>query len=194
MYWLVPTAHDLAIEPVQAKQLFAYIPDDPKLFEALTVSEHLEFVAAAYRVEEAQQKSVQLLDQFDLTEKKDTVAQELSRGMRQKVAICCAYLHDPVAIMFDEPLTGLDPRAIRTLKDSVTQRARAGAAVIVSSHLLALVDDICSHLLILDRGQSRYFGPTCDVRTTFADVGDDATLEEIFFRATDGDSAVNTER
>jgi ABC-2 type transport system ATP-binding protein len=190
---LIVGGHDLAIEPVQAKQLFAYIPDDPKLFDALTVSEHLEFIAAAYQVEAPEPKSAQLLDQFDLTEKKDTITQELSRGMRQKVAICCAYLHDPVAIIFDEPLTGLDPRAIRTLKDSIVQRAGDGAAIIISSHLLALVEDICSHLLILDRGQSRYCGPTGEVRTTFADIADDATLEEIFFRATDGNATTTTE-
>ena len=190
---LIVGGHDLATDPVQAKQLFAYIPDDPKLFEALTISEHLEFIAAAYRVDAAQPKSAQLLDQFDLTEKKDTITQELSRGMRQKVAICCAYLHDPLAIIFDEPLTGLDPRAIRTLKDSIVQRAGDGAAVIISSHLLALVEDICSHLLILDRGQSRYWGPTGEVRATFADIGDDATLEEIFFHATDGNSSTTTE-
>ncbi len=100
-----------------------------------------------------------MLAQFELTEKRDTAAQELSRGMRQKVAICCAYLHDPQAILFDEPLTGLDPRGIRTLKDSVRQRAGAGAAVIISSHLLALVEDLCTHLLILHRGQEVVLRP-----------------------------------
>ena len=80
------------------------------------------------------------------------MAQELSRGMRQKVAICCAYLHEPKAILFDEPLTGLDPYAIRTLKASIAERAAAGAAIMVSSHLLSLVEDLCTHLLILNRG------------------------------------------
>ena len=79
--------------------------------------------------------------------------------MRQKVAICCAYLHDPLAILFDEPHTGLDPRGIRTMKESVIRRAAAGAAVVVSSHLLALVEDLCTHLLILNRGRTLFFGP-----------------------------------
>jgi ABC-2 type transport system ATP-binding protein len=108
---LIVAGHDIALEPVQAKRMLAYVPDDPKLFDMLTVGEHLEFAAAAYRVADADGKSAALLEAFELTEKKDTVAQELSRGMRQKVAICCAYLHDPLAILFDEPLTGLDPRA-----------------------------------------------------------------------------------
>src|SRR5438067_5076840 len=98
--------HDVAGEPVAAKGRLAYIPDDPRLFDALTVWEHLEFIAATYRVADYAAKAGALLDQFELVEKRDTMAQELSRGMRQKVSICCAYLHDPRAILFDEPLTG----------------------------------------------------------------------------------------
>ncbi len=107
--------HDVVTEGVTAKQKLAYIPDDPRLFDALTVTEHLESVAAAYRVDGVAEKSARLFEQFELTAKRNTAAQELSRGMRQKVAICCAYLHDPAALLFDEPFTGLDPRAIRTL-------------------------------------------------------------------------------
>ena len=98
-------------------------------------------------------KGEALLEQFELVEKRRALAQELSRGMRQKVAICCAYLHEPKAILFDEPLTGLDPYAIRTLKASIADRAASGAAVMVSSHLLVLVEDLCTHLLILNKGQ-----------------------------------------
>src|SRR5262249_20348536 len=133
--------HDIVEDPIAAKRALAYIPDDPKLFDALTVWEHLEFIAAAYRVAELATRGESLLQQCDLVERRATMAQELSRGRRQKVAICCAYLHDPQAILFDEPLTGLDPYAIRTLKASIAQRAAAGAAVIVSSHLLSLVED-----------------------------------------------------
>jgi ABC-2 type transport system ATP-binding protein len=182
---------DLAAEPVPAKQRLAYIPDDPKLFEALTPMEHLEFIGATYGVDGFADKAARLLETFELTEKKDAPAQELSRGMRQKVAICCGYLHDPAAILFDEPLTGLDPRAIRTLKKSIVDRAREGAAVIISSHLLALVEDMCSHLLILERGRKRFWGTMADLRRAFDDIAGDATLEEIFFRATEGDAALN---
>ncbi len=124
--------HDVCAEPVAAKQLLAYVPDDPKLFDALTIWEHFQFIAAAYRVRDFQANAQALLDQFELTGKRDSLAQELSRGMRQKLAICCAYLHDPRAILFDEPLTGLDPHGIRTMKASVRQRASAGAAIVVS--------------------------------------------------------------
>ncbi len=181
---------DLATHPIQAKSRLAYIPDDPKLFDMLTVAEHLEYMAAAYRVPDAEARSARLLDQFELTSKQGALAQELSRGMRQKVAICCAYLHDPAAIIFDEPFTGLDPRAIRTLKNSIAAQARAGAAIIISSHLLDVVEDLCSHLLILDHGERRFFGPLQDVRAAFASLREDESLEEIFFRATEGPPAV----
>jgi ABC-2 type transport system ATP-binding protein len=174
---------DVTIAPVAAKTVLAYVPDDPKLFEPLTVWEHLEFVAAAYRVADFAPKAESLLRQFELEDKRDKLAQELSRGMRQKVAICCAYLHDPRAILLDEPLTGLDPQGIRTMKDSIVERARAGAAVIVSSHLLALVEDLCTHLLILDRGKRVFFGRIEEARAVFAEARTDASLEDVFFRA-----------
>jgi ABC-2 type transport system ATP-binding protein len=182
---LIVGGYDVVSQPVSAKQRFAYIPDEPKLFDTLTVAEHLQFVAAAYGVVNHDEKGLQLLEAFELIDKKDALAQELSRGMRQKVAICCGYLHEPTAILFDEPLTGLDPRGIRTLKQSIIERARGGAAIVVSSHLLSLVEDLCSHLLILDRGRSRFFGPIADARTAFAGLADDAKLEEVFFRAID---------
>jgi ABC-2 type transport system ATP-binding protein len=181
---------DLAVDPVEAKQQLAYIPDDPKLFDALTVWEHLEFVASAYRVADFRDRAMRLLEQFELTEKKDALAQELSRGMRQKVAICCGYLHEPAAILFDEPLTGLDPRGIRTLKGSIVERARGGAAIVISSHLLSLVEDLCTHLLILHRGRSLFCGPVAEARAAYAGLSGEASLEEIFFRATEGGSPV----
>ena len=118
--------HDVVHDSIAAKRELAYIPDDPKLFDALTVWEHLEFIASAYRVDDFVPKGEALLEQFELVEKRGELAQTLSRGMRQKVAICCAYLHDPKAILFDEPLTGLDPYAIRTLKASIADRAALG--------------------------------------------------------------------
>jgi ABC-2 type transport system ATP-binding protein len=112
------------------------------------------------------------------------VAKELSRGMRQKVAIGCAYLHNPRVLLFDESLTGLDPRGIRWVKDSITERVRGGVAILISSHLLALVEDVCDHLLIMTEGKSVYRGAVADARVVFAQSGRDPSLEEIFFRAT----------
>lgn len=177
--------HDVRAEPVEAKRLLAYVPDDPKLFDALTVWEHLRYVAEAYSVPDYERAAEALLTQFELTEKRDATGGELSRGMRQKVAVCCAYLHHPRAILFDEPLTGIDPRGIRTMKDSIRQRAADGAAVIMSSHILDLVEDLCTHLLILHHGRNLFFGPLENARAAFDGLHGDATLEEVFLRATE---------
>jgi ABC-2 type transport system ATP-binding protein len=190
---LIVAGHDIVAEPVEAKRRLAYVPDDPKLFDALTVWEHFEFVASAYRVEDFAPKATQFLELFELTEKRDTIAQELSRGMRQKVAVACGYLHDPQVILFDEPLTGLDPHGIRTLKQTIVDRAAGGASIIVSSHLLSLVEDLCSDLLILQKGRALFCGPVQEARATFSQLGQDASLEEVFFRAIAGNSPGSTQ-
>ncbi len=183
--------YDVQEDPIPAKQLLAYVPDDPKLFDTLTIWEHLKFIASAYRVNDYETKAGELLSAFELEEKRDTIAMELSRGMKQKMAICCAYLHEPRVILFDEPLTGLDPRGIRTLKTSIVERAESGSAVIISSHLLSLVEDLCSHLLILHKGKRLFFGSVDDARREFDAMEGDASLEEVFFRATEGNNVMN---
>lgn len=175
---------DVVKQPQQAKQRLAYIPDEPRLFDALTVWEHLKFNAAAYHVADWQPKAEDLLKKFELFEKRNATARELSRGMRQKVAICCGFLHDPTAILFDEPHTGLDPQGIRTMKLAVEERANRGASVIVSSHLLSLIEDLCTHLLILSHGNALFFGTIAELRGQYPELGDDNSLEQIFFRAT----------
>jgi ABC-2 type transport system ATP-binding protein len=182
--YLAVAGHDLAHDPVAAKAALAYVPDDPKLFDQLTVWEHFRFIAAAYRQKDWAARAEALLVQFELTEKRDSLAGELSRGMRQKVAICCGYLHQPRAVLLDEPLTGLDPRGIRTMKDSIRQYAAAGAGFIVSSHLLSLVEDLCTTVLILQRGRQVLHGALADLRRQAAD-GRHETLEELFFRLTE---------
>lgn len=190
-----PSAGELSVagfdpqqHPVDVKRRLAYIPDDPRLFPHLTVAEHLTFAAAAYHVDNADETADRLLRDFELSSKRQTPARDLSRGMRQKLAICCAYLYEPQALLFDEPLTGLDPIGIRMLKQSIVDRARHGAAVMVSSHLLAMVEDICTHILLLGGGRQRFFGTVDELRQQFASADGRASLEEIFFRAT-GDSA-----
>ena len=175
---------DVVAQPLDVKRRLAYVPDDPQLFPHLTVEEHLAFTAAAYQVVDADDKSRKLLDRFELTTRRRTAAKDLSRGMRQKLAICCGYLYDPRAILFDEPLTGLDPSGIRMLKESIVERARGGAAVMVSSHLLAMVEDVCTHILLLDEGREKFFGPIDELKNAFLGQDSEATLERIFFLAT----------
>lgn len=176
--------YDLEVDPVAAKSRLAFVPDDAPLFSDLTVEEHLTFYASIYQVDDANAKALALLEELELTDKLRTPASNLSRGMCQKLAICCAYLHDPQVILFDEPLTGLDPQGIRVFKRSLRERAAAGAAVVVSSHMLAMVEDLCTHVLILDRGAQRFFGPIEQLRTSYEHVDAAASLEEIYFAAT----------
>lgn len=180
---------NVASEPIRAKRLLGYVPDDPPLFSDLTVDGHLAFTAAAYAVAHAESRAKALLDEFDLYAKRRTPAGELSRGMRQKLAVCCAFLHNPPVLLFDEPLTGLDPAGIRTLKRAIVRRAQDGV-VVVSSHLLAMVEDLCTHVLILHGGRQRFFGPLDDLRTSFVEDTQVATLENIFFLATQESAAL----
>lgn len=181
---LLVAGHDLAEQPVAAKAALAYVPDEPRLFDQLTVWEHLQFTASVYRVDDWKSYGEHLLADFELSEKRDSLCSELSRGMRQKVAVCCAYLHRPSAIILDEPLTGLDPYGIRSMKDSIRQHAAGGAAVIVSSHLLSLVEDLCTSLLILHRGRQLLHAPLAELRRQASESGRHETLEELFFRMT----------
>jgi len=172
---------DVTKPSLEAKRQLSYMPDDPQLFESLSVGDHLRFTAAAYQIKDIEDEAARLLEYFELTTKVDTAAEDLSRGMRQKLAICCGYLPKPKAILFDEPFTGLDPLAIRRLKKSIQERAADGAAIIVSSHLLAMVEDLCTHFLMLSHGKPTFCGTHEELMKQH---GDEATLEEIFFRAT----------
>ncbi len=180
--------HDIVREAIEAKKQLAFFNDEPRLFDYLTVWQHLNFVARIYQVSDYETIGATLLDELELANKKDSLPGELSRGMKQKLAIACGLLHSPRVIYFDEPLTGLDPYGIRRMKDSILKRARDGAAIIISSHLLHLVEEICTRLLILKNGQKIADGTMAEITQKFSRQSGDASLEEIFFRAT-GDSA-----
>ncbi|MDJ0975107.1 MAG: ABC transporter ATP-binding protein [Planctomycetota bacterium] len=181
---IVLGGHDLAVDPVAAKRTLGLIPDSPHPFDMLTVTEHLRFIAMAYDVQDAEPRIGPLLEELELTEKQDELASTLSRGMRQKLAIACAFIRDPGLLLFDEPLTGLDPKAIRRIRGSIRRRADDGAAVMISSHLLDLVERLCDRVLILHRGRAVAFGTLDEVRAGAA-ASDDASLEEAFFAITE---------
>ena len=137
-----------------------------------------------------------LLQMFELEPKRHNAASSLSRGMRQKLAICCAYLQQPKALLLDEPMTGLDPQGIRVLKQSIKEQAERGAAVIISSHLLAMVEDICSHVMVLDCGKTKFLGELAELQEQFAgdQTQDNQSLEQAFFSALgDAQDVVSTE-
>jgi ABC-2 type transport system ATP-binding protein len=175
---------DIQQEPVAAKQCFAYIPDTIHPYDLLTVTEHLHFISLTYRIKDPEKKYSALLEELELTEKKDELASNLSRGMSQKLSLACAFLREPRAVVLDEPLTGLDPRGIRNIKDSIRRRAALGTAFLLSSHLLVLVEALCDQVLILHRGQRQAFGSLDHIRGLAALDGE-ASLEDAFFAVTE---------
>ena len=181
--------YDIARDPIAAKKQLAFFTDEPRLFEYLTVQQHLNFVARIYQVSNYETLANSLLEELEIAGKRDALPGELSRGMKQKLVIACGLLHSPKVIFFDEPLTGLDPLGIRRMKDSILKRAREGAAIIISSHLLHLVQEICSHVLILKNGRKVTDGTIDEIRRRFSEEPD-ANLEDIFFRATGEDQPV----
>ena len=175
--------HDIAREGVKAKSQLAFIPDEPHLFDYLTVEEPLRFVGRLYRVADAPARIPPLLQELELSEKSKVLPAELSRGMRQKLAIACGLIHSPTALILDEPLTGLDPGGIRKMKSTIAARARAGAAVILSSHLLHLVEELCTRLLVIKRGKLVALGTIEEIvseRPELAGLG----LEDLFLTLT----------
>ena len=174
---------DLKTQPVNAKAKLAFIPDEPQLFDYLTVTEHLQFVARLYGVRDAAPRIPVLLEELELTPKRDALPPELSRGMKQKLAIACGLLHQPSVVLLDEPLTGLDPVGIRRMKETITQRARDGAAVVLSSHLLHLVEELCTRILVIRRGQAVAFGTIAEIVVAHPELAG-RSLEEVFIALT----------
>lgn len=175
--------HDVATDESGAKQCLTWVPDDPQPFDTLTVGEHMEFAAKLYSVPDWRPRAGELLERFELDGKRDALGGELSRGMRQKLALCCAWLPRPSLVLLDEPLSGLDPRGIRTAKQAILEQAASGTAVILSSHLLELVEAMGHRILILDEGEKRFDGTLEEARVAIQ-TAPGSNLEEIFFAAT----------
>lgn len=175
---------DMRSDPVEAKRRIAFMPDEPRLFDYLTVEEHLQFISRVYKVANFRPKIDPLLEEFELLDKRDALPAELSRGMKQKLMIACGFIHDPEVLIFDEPLTGLDPLGIRRMKDSIERRAKTGACVLLSSHLLHLVEELCDRVLIIQRGVRIAFGTIADLKFQIAHGKDNMSLEDAFLRIT----------
>ena len=174
--------HDIARDPVPAKRLLAFVPDEPHLFEHLTVIEHLRLTGRIYGVPNVEARARELLTDAELEGRENSLPEELSRGMKQKVVLACAFLHDPRALILDEPLTGLDPLGIHRMKKAIVDAAGRGVAVIVSSHLLHLVEELCTRIAIIDKGVKVADGTLAELAALAK--ADGTTLERIFLEVT----------
>jgi ABC-2 type transport system ATP-binding protein len=180
---IVVDGHDLASDSIEAKRRLAFMPDEPHLFEYLTVDEHLRLVARLYAVPDFERRAKVLIQELELTGKERSLPGELSRGMRQKVVIACGLVRDASVLLFDEPLTGLDPLGIRKMRETIVARGRAGAAILVSSHLLHLVEEICTRVVIMDRGKKVADGTVAEL-ASLAEATAGSNLEQIFLKVT----------
>ncbi len=176
--------HDIVDDPLEAKRRLAFMPDEPHLFEYLTVEEHLRLVGRLYGIADIDRRAGELLAELELGGREKSLPGELSRGMRQKVVIACGLVREATTLLFDEPLTGLDPIGIRRMRDTIVQRGRAGAAILLSSHLLHLVEEICTRVIIMDHGRKVADGTFAELasRADLATAG--SNLEQIFLHVT----------
>ncbi|MCL1810238.1 MAG: ABC transporter ATP-binding protein [Clostridiales bacterium] len=163
---------------VRAKRMLGYVPEIPAMFGMLTVYEHLEFIAKAYKLENWKNLADELLARLELEDKAKKLGKELSKGMQQKVSICCALLHKPKAVIFDEPLVGLDPHAIRELKSLIAELKSSGASLIVSTHMIETMEDNWDTTYIMQHGKVRASADRASLDST--------SLESLYFSITEG--------
>ncbi|MGD8361813.1 MAG: ABC transporter ATP-binding protein, partial [Gemmatimonadota bacterium] len=179
--------NDLGREPEEAKSRLGYIPDRPHLYEKLSGREFIRFVAGLWGDDgkDTEERGQRLLELFDLSHWQDELVETYSHGMRQKLLITSAIVHQPELIVVDEPMVGLDPKSARTLKDLLRTYVENGGTVFLSSHTLEVVEAVCDAIAIIHEGRILARGTLEDLRRQ-ADAGE-AHLEEIFLKVTGGD-------
>jgi len=161
---------------LEAKRCFAYVPELPYMYDALTVREHIEFITRAYGVDITEAEVERLFERFELTDKQEKLGNELSKGMMQKVSICCALVINPKVILLDEPMVGLDPAAIKELKEVILELKGKGCTVLISTHMLEMVKELWDVTFVMDKGHIIGTYP----RETVADED----LEALYFAVT----------
>lgn len=171
---------ELDNKSVEAKRLMGYIPEMPSLYPNLTVSEHMEFLARAYRLTDYRDRVEELFTRFELQDKKKKFGDELSKGMQQKLNICLGLLPQPQLLLLDEPMVGLDPHAIKELKAVIEEMRQQGCTLLVSTHIIDSVDMLWDRTLIMQNGR------LCADVSRHELERSGRTLEELFFEVTEG--------
>ena len=175
--------HDLSDSGLAAKAKIAYIPDQPYLYDKLSGREFLTFVARLYALDEAalEERLAPLVEDFDMADYLDDLCEGYSHGMKQRLVISAALLHEPEVIIVDEPMVGLDPRSARLLKDILRRRARAGAAVFMSTHTLAIAEEVADDIAIIHHGKLIAHGSVAELHAMSESPGN---LEDVFLDLT----------
>jgi len=175
----------------EARQLIAYVPDQPYLYEKLTGREFLRFVVEMYGLDpgRSSRRIAELIDIFEMRDFIDELSENYSHGMKQRVVFASALVHDPKVLIVDEPLIGLDPRSARIVKDLFIAQARSGVAVLMSTHLLAIAEELADTIGIIDHGRMLASGPLDQIREEAQMHG---PLESLFLKLTGGDRPTGT--
>ena len=172
------------------KRRLAFVPEVPSPYEMMTVREHLKFIAMAYQtMDDFDKRCDKLLEQFDLSDKQDDLVLSLSKGMKQKLAIACAFIHDAQVLLFDEPLIGIDPKGAKQLKDLINQAKKAGKAILISTHMLDTAEHLCDRIIILQSGKIIAEGDMQNLSKR-AHKNVDASLEDVFLSLTQEQSGI----
>ncbi|MBV6457548.1 MAG: ABC-type transporter ATP-binding protein EcsA [Fimbriimonadaceae bacterium] len=176
--------HDIVTDQAKAKSSMAFVPEVPAMYELLTVDEHLKFIAMCFgTLDVYETQGTALLDRYNLLEKRNELVATLSKGMRQKLSIACAFVHNADVFLFDEPLIGIDPAGVHEVKSEILRARNDGKTILVSTHLLDTAEKLCDRVIIIARGSKVAEGSLDQLRTTANLEG--ADLEEIFLRLTE---------
>jgi len=187
--------HDVVADAIAAKQVTAFLPDDPLLYGKLNSLEYLEFVAGLWRIDApvAATRAEDLLKWLDLWENQLEYIEGFSRGMRQKLALAGALIHEPKLLILDEPLTGLDAHAAKSVKDMLVDYVARGNTVVLTTHILEIAERLAERISIIQKGRIVAQGTLDELRahapamaSALAGTGNDATLEDVFLRLTEG--------
>jgi ABC-2 type transport system ATP-binding protein len=167
----------------QARQMLGYVPDQPYLYDKLTGREFLKFVVEMYGLDQKRsvQKIEELIETFEMSDYADELCENYSQGMKQRVVFASALVHDPKVLIVDEPLVGLDPRSVRIVKDLFISQARSGCTVLMSTHLLAIAEELADRVGIVDRGRMLAVGTLEELRLQLKHRG---PLEDLFLKLT----------
>lgn len=174
---------DIQTEPLEAKRTIGYIPDTPYLYEKLSGRDFMHFVGNLYEVRKgAVEAAIQkYFNAFRIIHAADNLIENYSFGMRQKLCFSAAFLHNPRVLVVDEPMVGLDPQSARTLKNMLREFCANGGTVFLSTHLLAIAEELCDRLGIITKGKLRFLGTVAELRKSLSREG---TLEDLFLELT----------
>ena len=175
---------DVSKDPVEVRRLIGYVPEAPRLYDYLTGIEYLDFIGEAYGMspEERKRRIEEFLEAFELKGRENELISGYSKGMKQKIALIAALIHRPRILVLDEPLSGLDPRSARIVKDLIHELAEDGVTTIFSTHILEIADAVCDELAIMYEGRKLAEGRPDELKQMAGES--ESTLEEVFLKLT----------